>query len=102
MTPEPEIRSARQIARSSVTIGLGSVVSRATGLLRTVVVLGVLTDQTRLADAYAVANNMPNILYELLLGGVLTTALVPLFVERLDREDRDGRRRRPERRRGRR
>ena len=66
---------------------MGSIVSRATGLVRTVVVLGVLTDQTGLADAYAVANNMPNIIYELMLGGVLTSALVPLFVERLDRHD---------------
>lgn len=84
------ISSARDIARASLTVGLGSVVSRATGLVRTVVVLGVLTDLTTLADAYSVANNMPNILYELLLGGVLTSALVPLFVERLDRQDHEG------------
>ena len=90
MTAEPQVRSARAIARASLTVGVGSVVSRATGLVRTVVVLGVLTDRTSLADAYSVANNMPNILYELLLGGVLTSALVPLFVERLDRQDHEG------------
>ena len=84
---EPKVRSARQIARSSLAVGLGSIVSRATGLVRTLVVLGVLTDQTRLADTYAVANNMPNIIYELMLGGVLTSALVPLFVERLEDND---------------
>ena len=35
--------------------------------------------QTALADAYKLANKTPNIVYELLLGGVLSATLVPLF-----------------------
>ena len=41
----------------------------------------------RLADTYNLANSTPNIVYELLLGGVLSATLVPLFVEHLERRD---------------
>ena len=37
--------------------------------------------QTSLADAYNLANTTPNIVYELLLGGILSATLVPVFVE---------------------
>ncbi len=47
-------------------------------LLR-VVALGYVLGQTALADAYKLANETPNIVYELLLGGVLSATLVPLF-----------------------
>lgn len=60
----------------------GTTLSRATGFLRLAAMtyaLGVA--QTRLADAYNVANTTPNIIYELVLGGVLTSVLVPVIVE---------------------
>ena len=40
-----------------------------------------------LADTYNVANNTPNIVFELILGGVLTATLVPLFVDAFERDD---------------
>ena len=40
-------------------------------------------------DSYTVANTLPNIVYELLLGGVLTSVMVPLLV-RAQTEDADG------------
>ena len=40
-------------------------------------------------DAYNTANTLPNIVYELLLGGVLTSVVVPLLVHAQER-DRDG------------
>ena len=42
-----------------------------------------------LADAYNLANTTPNIVYELLLGGVLSATLVPVFVDRFDDGDDD-------------
>ena len=47
-----------------------------------------------LTDVYNIANSTPNIVYELLLGGILTATLVPLYVEHYER---DGRARRPTR-----
>ena len=42
-----------------------------------------------LADAYNLANTTPNIVYELILGGVLSATLVPIFVARFDDGDDD-------------
>lgn len=63
----------------------GTVVSRATGFLRTAVLAAVLGVQG-VALAFNVANTAPNIVYELLLGGILTSVVVPLLV----RADKDG------------
>jgi putative peptidoglycan lipid II flippase len=38
-------------------------------------------------DAYLVANTAPNIIFELLLGGILSATLIPVFVERMTRAD---------------
>ncbi|MPY92789.1 MAG: murein biosynthesis integral membrane protein MurJ [Acidimicrobiia bacterium] len=77
------------LLRSSALISAGVLVSRATGFARTVVLVSVL-GTTALADAYNFANNVPNIVYELVAGGVLAAVLLPLFVDLLQRRDRDG------------
>ncbi len=61
--------------------------SRVTGLLR-VAVLAYAVGRASLADTYNLANSTPNIVYELLLGGVLSATLVPLFVDHLERGDK--------------
>ena len=43
--------------------------------------------QATLADTYNLANTTPNIVYELLIGGVLSATLVPVFVDHLERRD---------------
>ena len=60
-------------------------VSRATGLVRTSLVLVLLAKS--LGDAFLGANNTPNMIYELILGGILTASLVPLFTDDLERGD---------------
>ncbi|HEX2030440.1 MAG TPA: lipid II flippase MurJ, partial [Actinomycetota bacterium] len=65
-------------------MSVGTALSRVTGFLRVAAMafaLGVA--ETRLADSYNVANNLPNIVYELILGGILTSVAVPLFVEQI-------------------
>ena len=76
------------ILRSNAIVALGTGLSRLTGMLR-VIVFGVIIGQTALADAYDGANNSPNAVYELLLGGVLSAALVPMFSRMLEDDDRD-------------
>jgi putative peptidoglycan lipid II flippase len=69
----------------------GTVLSRITGLLRITAIaaaFGVL-ESKGLADAYNVANTAPNIVYELVLGGILTSVFVPVFVELLATEGRE-------------
>jgi putative peptidoglycan lipid II flippase len=52
-------------------------------------VFAIVIGQTALADAYNGANNSPNAIYELLLGGVLSASLVPLFTKQAEERDDD-------------
>jgi len=70
--------------RGAGTMALGTMASRLTGFLRTAVLVAVLGVKG-VALAFTVANTAPNIVYELLLGGILTSVVVPLLV-RADRE----------------
>jgi putative peptidoglycan lipid II flippase len=76
------------IGRSSSLMAVANLVSRITGFLRQVVLVGVLGVGV-LNDAYTVSNTLPNIVYELLFGGVLTSVMIPLLV-RAQKEDTDG------------
>ena len=60
----------------------GTLVSRLTGLLRVLVLAWVL-GFTPIADAFNLANTVPNMLFDLVLGGVLGATFIPVFVERL-------------------
>ncbi|MFN0026760.1 MAG: murein biosynthesis integral membrane protein MurJ [Acidimicrobiales bacterium] len=75
--------------RSSALISAGVLLSRLTGLVRLLLLVSVL-GEGGLGDVYAFANNVPNLIYELLAGGVLSAVLLPLFVDLLARDDRDG------------
>jgi putative peptidoglycan lipid II flippase len=79
-------RSRAVLARSSAAVAAGTLLSRLTGLLR-VVVLAAAIGKASLADTYNLANITPNIVYELLVGGVLAATLVPVFVDLLERRD---------------
>ncbi len=77
------------LVRASRTMAVGTVFSRATGFLRVAVVAAAIGAGS-LGDAYNVANVLPNIVYELLLGGVLTSVVVPLLVSAADRDADNG------------
>jgi putative peptidoglycan lipid II flippase len=76
------------LMRSSAVISAGVALSRLTGFLRTVLLVHVLADQA-LADVYTFSNNVPNIVYELVAGGVLSAVLLPMFVDLLRTDDRE-------------
>ena len=60
----------------------GTLVSRLTGLLRVLVLAWVL-GFTPLADSFNLANTVPNMLFDLVLGGIASATFIPVFVERL-------------------
>ena len=76
------------ILRAAGTMAIATLVSRITGLVRTMVLAAAL-GVGLVNDAYNSANTLPNIVYELLIGGVLTSVVVPLLVHAQER-DRDG------------
>jgi len=75
------------LARSSQVMALGTIASRATGFLRTFVLVAAL-GSTTLADAYNNSNTLPNTVYYLMLGGIFTSVVVPMLV-RAAKEDPD-------------
>lgn len=70
-------------------MAIASLISRLTGFVRTAMIAAAIGAAGRVADAYNTANTLPNIVYELLLGGVLTSVIVPLLVHAQER-DGDG------------
>ena len=79
-SPGPDSPDRAGLARSSAAVAAGTLLSRLTGLLR-VVVLAAAIGKASLSDTYNLANLTPNIVYELLVGGVLAATLVPVFVD---------------------
>jgi putative peptidoglycan lipid II flippase len=81
-TAEPEPPPAddnRSLLASSRTMAIGSLFSRITGFIRTLAIAAAL-GAAGVGDAFNGANTFPNMVYELLLGGVLTSVIVPLLV----------------------
>lgn len=80
MTTGEQAGAARGgLARSGIAMATGTLASRGTGFLRTVVIAAAMG--LAVGDSYNVANTIPNILYDLLLGGILTSVVVPLLVQ---------------------
>jgi putative peptidoglycan lipid II flippase len=71
--------NSKSLLRSGAVMALGTIVSRVTGLIRGLLLVAVL-GTTLLGDTFNVANTMPNILYNLIIGGALTAVFVPQIV----------------------
>lgn len=68
------------VARSSVIMASGTIVSRILGFLRAVLLAAAIGVTTDAADAFGVANQLPNNVYAIIVGGVLNAVLVPQLV----------------------
>ena len=90
--PDPEIPEEAavpgRLLRSSAIVGIGTALSRVTGFLR-VAAIAYAVGGGVVAGVYSYASQTPAMLYELLLGGVLTATLVPLFVRHFEHRDDD-------------
>jgi putative peptidoglycan lipid II flippase len=75
------------VARAAGVIALGNVSSRVLGLFRVTLIAG-LFGATGLVSAYQVAATVPTMIYDLLVGGMLSSALVPVFSEYATAKDR--------------
>jgi putative peptidoglycan lipid II flippase len=79
--PPTEQVAESSAAANSAIMALGSLVSRGTGFLRTVAV-GAALGSFAVGNAYTTAQFFPSMVYEFLLGGILTSVLVPVLVRR--------------------
>lgn len=75
---EPSAASVN-IGSAAALISFFVIISRITGFLRTWAMAFAL-GSTMLASSYQVANNLPEMLYEMVIGGMLVTAFLPVYV----------------------
>ncbi len=88
MTGEPEAAAGRGIARAAGLIALGNVASRALGLVRETVIAD-LFGAVGAVSAFRLANRIPTMIFDMLIGGMLSAALVPVFSEYVAGERQD-------------
>jgi putative peptidoglycan lipid II flippase len=86
-TAEAEGTGSSSLLRSSGVMAMGTIASRLTGFVRSAILIYAIGTHD-LGNAYNLANTIPNIVYNLALGGILTSVVVPLLVNAAKR-DRD-------------
>ncbi|MEV5412089.1 murein biosynthesis integral membrane protein MurJ [Thermopolyspora sp. NPDC052614] len=77
-----------RLLRAGAIMAAGTMVSRLTGFIRTAVIAAAI-GTALLGDAYNVAYQIPYILFDLLIGGMLSSVIVPSIV-RAQKHDADG------------
>jgi putative peptidoglycan lipid II flippase len=80
--------SDQRILASSAVMAAGTVFSRASGFIRSALLVAALGAAIR-GDLFSIANTLPNMVYILLAGGIFNAVLVPQLVRRI-KEDPDG------------
>lgn len=80
--------SDQRILASSAVMAAGTVFSRASGFIRSALLVAALGAALR-GDLFSIANTLPNMVYILLAGGIFNAVLVPQLVRRI-KEDPDG------------
>ena len=78
----PTGRGTGGLQRATLGMAVGTAVSRLTGVGR-ILVLAYALGFHHLADAYNLANTTPNMLYDIVLGGVLSATFIPVFIDRM-------------------
>lgn len=84
--PEPKV----SLTRATAVMSVGTAMSRITGFLRLAVIAWAIGGvESKLPDTYNLANSMPNIVYQLVLGEILATLFVPVFVDYITTRAKD-------------
>ena len=75
-----EIEQAPSVARSTAIMSVATLFSRITGFIRVWATAWALGAGLA-ASAFTLANNIPNMIYELMAGGILSAVFIPVFLE---------------------
>ena len=87
LPPGVDVAPADDTARDSFVIGAFTFVSRATGVVR-VIVLGAVLGPTFLGNTFQITNTLPNLIYfGFLAGSMFSSLLVPVLVVHIDKHD---------------
>lgn len=83
--PQEHASSRAGVARATVTMSTATLTSRITGFIRTWAMAFALGN-TVLTSSYQIANNLPTTLFDLVAGGVLSAAFLPVYLTLKNRE----------------
>jgi putative peptidoglycan lipid II flippase len=86
--PRSQRPAATSIGRAAGLIAGLTVLARLLGLVRTIV-FAKTVGATCLGTAYVTANTLPNIVYDIVLGGALTSIMVPVLARPAEQSDAD-------------
>jgi len=86
--PPAEAAKATSVSRASRIMALGTIASRVTGMVRSSLLVAALSTGP-LADAFNVGNNLPNMVYMIVIGGAVNAIFVPQLVRAM-KDDADG------------
>ncbi|KYH44180.1 murein biosynthesis integral membrane protein MurJ [Branchiibius sp. NY16-3462-2] len=86
-TSQPPTTSGGGILRSSAVMASGTIVSRLMGVLRVVLLAHIIGVNSAPASVWDTANNLPNLIYLLLAGGVINAVLVPQITRAMKEAD---------------
>jgi putative peptidoglycan lipid II flippase len=87
-TPSDD-RDDSSLVKASSGMAVATLVSRLTGFLRTLA-LAATIGLGLVGSSFNIANTLPNIIFELLLGGVLTSVVIPVLVRAAKEDGDDG------------
>ena len=86
--PSRAQRLGEGVARGAAVVASLTILSRILGLVRTLV-FSQAVGASCLGTTYVTANQVPDLLYQLILGGALTSAMVPVLARSAERGARD-------------
>lgn len=94
-SPEPAVEPSQDapvddevpqqsLTRATAVMSVGTALSRVTGFVRLAAMAWAIGGaESKLPDTYNLANSMSNVVYQLVLGEILATVFVPIFVEHI-------------------
>ena len=83
----PAATSRAGLGRASAALASGTLVSRALGFVSAAVLAWTIGQTNQGANAFAIANQLPNNIYAIIAGGLLSAVLVPQIVRAAHHDD---------------
>lgn len=81
------LEGSTRIAKAAGVIMVGNVISRLLGLVRVQVIVAIFGAKIA-TDVFTVASAVPTMVYDLLVSGAISAALIPVFTDYADSHDR--------------
>jgi len=85
----PRQGAKTSVSRASRIMAMGTIASRVTGMVRSSMLVAAL-GTAGLGDAFAVGNNLPNMVYTIVIGGAVNAVFVPQLVRAMKDDHDDG------------